>query len=179
MNLTSLDFAILGLLTQSSQSGYQIRQTFETTALGNYSSSPGSIYPALKKLQKLGLAGKTAPKGSKSQFQITKAGTKAVTAWLETPVANEDIPKGLSGLVLRFAFMGDDISITTKLTFLKSFQDGCQNYLDSLLEFHKAQSQNMPINGLLAFELGITSYQTQIQWATDAISKLKTHQNET
>ncbi|MBX2878146.1 MAG: PadR family transcriptional regulator, partial [Saprospiraceae bacterium] len=48
---TRLDYAIMGLLIGGPLSGYQIRQIFETSEMGNYSSSPGSIYPALKRLR--------------------------------------------------------------------------------------------------------------------------------
>lgn len=178
MGLTTLDYAILGLLTQNAQSGYQIRQVFETTAMGNYSSSPGSIYPALKKLQKLGLVDKPDSQAKKSPFHISESGSRAVRQWLETPITNGDVPKNMSALLLRFAFMDEAVSLGTKLTFLHDFEQACQQYLDSLLDFHKKQSQYMPINGLLAFELGITSYETHIAWARQAILKLNSSQNE-
>lgn len=178
MSLTTLDFAILGLLTQNAQSGYQIRQVFETTAMGNYSSSPGSIYPALKKLQKLGLVSKADSEEKKSPFHITQTGSDTITQWLETPVCTDDIPKNMPGLLLRFAFMNEAISLTTKLTFLAGFKHACQDYLDSLQDFHKKQGQYMPVNGLLAFELGIASYETHITWAKDAATTLKASQNE-
>lgn len=178
MNLTSLDFAILGLLTQNAKSGYQIRQVFETTAMGNYSSSPGSIYPALKKLQQLGLVDKKNQEEKKSPFHITESGSIQMKKWLETPVVASDIPKNLPGLLLRFAFMDETIDLRIKLTFLYDFKRGCQDYLNSLLDFHKKQSQYMPINGLLAFELGISSYETHIDWAEKAIERLKNDQHE-
>ena len=48
---TALEYALLGLLHQQPQSGYDLRKVFETTALGNYSGSPGAIYPALRRLE--------------------------------------------------------------------------------------------------------------------------------
>ena len=36
-------------------SGYDLRKVFEETALGNYSSSPGAIYPALSRLEQQGI----------------------------------------------------------------------------------------------------------------------------
>jgi DNA-binding PadR family transcriptional regulator len=54
---TPLEYAVLGLLHQSEQSGYDLRKVFAATALGNYSSSPGTVYPALKRLEKRGLVG--------------------------------------------------------------------------------------------------------------------------
>ena len=53
--MTPLSFALLGLIGMEPRSGYKLRKVFETTPLGNYSSSPGSIYPALRALEKAGL----------------------------------------------------------------------------------------------------------------------------
>jgi len=48
--ITVLGYALLGLLQQKAQSGYELRKVFAETAMGNYSSSPGAIYPALERL---------------------------------------------------------------------------------------------------------------------------------
>ena len=46
-----LGYALLRLLYQKSRSGYDLRKVFAETAMGNYSSSPGAIYPALQRLE--------------------------------------------------------------------------------------------------------------------------------
>ncbi|MDH5368031.1 MAG: PadR family transcriptional regulator, partial [Cyclobacteriaceae bacterium] len=72
---TSLDYAILGLVHILPQSGYAIRKQFELTAIGNYSSSPGAIYPALKRLQKFGLVENILFKEDrKNKYQCTSLG---------------------------------------------------------------------------------------------------------
>ena len=45
-----LEYAVLGLLADGAQSGYEVRRVFATTAMRMYSDSPGSIYPALQRL---------------------------------------------------------------------------------------------------------------------------------
>jgi len=50
-----LDYALLGLLNKRPAAGYALRRLFQTTPLGVYSDSPGSIYPALRRLHRLGL----------------------------------------------------------------------------------------------------------------------------
>ena len=81
--VTQLDYAILGLLSQGPLTGYKIRMTFENTALGNFSSSPGTIYPALKRLAALKLIDKKT-KGAKRNGQtvmsITRMGTGVLKA---------------------------------------------------------------------------------------------------
>ena len=42
--MTPLSYALLGLMQMEPRSGYALRKVFETTPLGGYSSSPGSIY---------------------------------------------------------------------------------------------------------------------------------------
>jgi DNA-binding PadR family transcriptional regulator len=48
---STLEFALTGLLRQKPQSGYDLRKTFTDTAMRHYSDSPGSIYPAMRRLQ--------------------------------------------------------------------------------------------------------------------------------
>jgi len=50
-----LGYALLGLIHQKPSSGYDLRKTFAETAMGNYSDSPGAIYPALERLESQGL----------------------------------------------------------------------------------------------------------------------------
>ena len=103
---TSLDYAILGLVNQQPQTGYGIRKAFETTALGNYSSSPGVIYPALKRLQELGLVvNATINDTNKKKFHCTEEGESILKEWLLKPIEVTDIAKYLNDLLLRFAFM--------------------------------------------------------------------------
>jgi DNA-binding PadR family transcriptional regulator len=51
LTITTLGYALLGLIRAEPRTGYALRMVFETTPMGSYSSSPGSIYPALKSLE--------------------------------------------------------------------------------------------------------------------------------
>lgn len=172
-----MDYAILGLIHQQPQSGYGIRKTFETTALGNYSSSPGAIYPALKRLQKLGLAIKsTYGKKEKNRFSCTGAGIIVLKEWLLKPLELHDVAQNLDELLLRFAFMDTLLQKEEKLAFLQSFQRLLKTYIKALKAYHKKSSGNMPLNGRLAFEHGIASCQTTLRWSKNALITLSKHQ---
>ena len=173
MTLTSLDYAILGLLRQKNRTGYQIRQIFETTAMGNYSSSPGSIYPAINKLKAASLVQKTDFEAPRSPFCITDQGAKSLSSWLRIPIASEDFPKNIAGLMLRFALMDNRVAIKYKLSFLEAFRENAEVYLDSLQKFRSSQETHQPMNGLLAVEHGIEVYRAHIRWASRTIVKLK------
>ena len=47
---STLGYALLGLLHQAPQAGYDLRKTFVSTPMAAFSDSPGAIYPALRRL---------------------------------------------------------------------------------------------------------------------------------
>lgn len=173
INPTLLDYAILGLIQNQPLSGYRIRKTFEETALGNYSSSPGSIYPALKRLQKYELVEKIKLSASvKSQFQITQNGIQILQIWLSKPIEKMEVEKRIHELFLRFAFMDNLINNKRKIIFLKSFRDFLSSYIGELQEYHGNESDNMPLHGRLAFEHGIESSKTTLKWIKKALLQI-------
>jgi len=177
---TSLDYAILGLVYQEPRTGYGIRKVFETTALGNYSSSPGTIYPALKRLLKLELVEKQ-PKGesSKTLFYLTSLGKKTLQLWLAQPLEQKDIEKRIDEFFLRFAFMDDLLCQEQIIDFLQSFHDLLHTYLKELESFHQTASSDLPLHGRLAFEHGIASYKTTLKWCDSTLQYfIKTKNNE-
>lgn len=171
--ITTLDFAILGLLIRKPQSGYAIRKAFETTALGNYSSSPGSIYPAIHKLKKLGFIRQASAESEDNRLlDITEEGKKALKDWLTQPISEDEIAKGSHILILKFASM-DLVDTADQLAFLHSFIQHTENYLKHLKAYHQQASGKMPLHGRLAFEYGISSFEAQLTWAKTALKQLK------
>ena len=49
-----LGYALLGLIYQQPLSGYDVKKIFASTPMAGFSDSPGAIYPALRKLERLG-----------------------------------------------------------------------------------------------------------------------------
>lgn len=170
---TLLDYAILGLLQDTSLTGYGIRKLFEETALGNYSSSPGTIYPALKRLQK-GMLIENVVKApsSKSSFQITEKGISILKKWCLKPIEKVEVEKKMNELLLRFAFMEKLIDIEHRINYLKSLSAILHTYINELEEFKKMESEKMPLHGKLAFQFGIDSNKTALNWCEKAITQL-------
>lgn len=176
---TTLDYALLGLLHQGPQSGYDLRKIFAETALGNYSSSPGAIYPALKRLEERGLIRGSVDRSTslrpRKLYQPTAAGKAALREWLLAEIAADDIQRGQAELQLRFAFYSvlEDPGATRR--FLESLAAGIDGYLEELAEQRKMveELENsmpvMPIHGRLAFDYGIQQYQAWARWARDAL----------
>ena len=170
---TSMDYAILGLLQDRPLSGYAIRKMFEETALGNFSSSPGAIYPALKRLQKLNLVKKTTQaKTNKTSFKITTDGVLVLKKWLLKPIEKTEVKKNIDELLLRFAFMETLVDNKQKIDFLTSFSNLLNSYIKELQVFHNNASKSMPLHGRLAFQHGIDTNKTTLKWCKKAITLL-------
>ncbi len=171
---TLLDYAILGLIQEKAQTGYQIRKIFAETAMGNYSSSPGTIYPALNRLQKMGLIEKIKQKDSeKLIFQIKNSGIEILKSWLIKPLEKDDVDKKNHEILLKFAFMDNLVSQKQKIIFLESFKMLQTAYVNDLLAYFKDTSNNMPLHGRLAFEYGIASSRTTLKWCKKVIKEIK------
>lgn len=176
---TSIDYAILGLIRNEPQSGYGIRKVFETTALGAYSNSPGTIYPALKRLQKIGVVKNKKDKDDgKNKFFITKKGIKVLRDWVVKPLEKKDIERNLDKIFLRFAFMDDLANQEEKINFIQSFQSLITIYLRDIINYHKSESSNIPLHGRLAFEHGIESYKTTLKWCKKTLILLTSKENQ-
>jgi DNA-binding PadR family transcriptional regulator len=170
---TLLDYAILGLIQDQPLSGYAILKLFKETALGNYSSSPGTIYPALKRLQKFELVKKQAQgENGKACFEITTNGILILKNWFLKPVEKIDVVKKTDELLLRFGFMEALVDKKQRINFLTSFHDLLNIYTKELQTFYNKESNKMPLHGRLAFQYGIDSNKTTLKWCKKAISQL-------
>lgn len=171
LKTTLIDHAILGLISPKPLSGYAIRQVFETTAMGNYSSSPGTIYPALKRLQKLDLVEKKKSKeDNKDKFHITPTGKQIFKKWLIQPLELNDVARKLDEVLLRFAFMDNLRSKKQKVLFLETLRDLLIDYTGQLETYHENKFATMPLHGRLAFEHGIESYKNTLKWCEKTLS---------
>ena len=166
---SSLEYALLGLLRQKSQSGYDLRKTFATTPMRHFSDSPGSIYPALRRMKARRWVTASVEDGSarkRQEFAITDAGTRALVHWLRLPVTREDVIWRLEQLMLRFAFLDGNVERPVTLRFLKELERELAAYVRELREHDKMFGPEMrSTTGYLAFKGGIESYQARLLWA--------------
>lgn len=70
----ALKLLALHLLAEQPRHGYEIIKAIEQLVGGDYSPSPGVIYPTLTYLADLGLAHATEQEGGRKQYTITPAG---------------------------------------------------------------------------------------------------------
>jgi DNA-binding PadR family transcriptional regulator len=163
--LTPLNYALLGLVRLQKRSGYALRKEFETTPLGRYSSSPGSIYPALKVLEKAGflVLRSEADGRSKGLYHLTPAGERALSAWLIAPI--DDVETAM----LRFAFLEDDDTATI-LAFLDAFRGHALKEAAALDTFLDGDGAALSAKARLAVLHGRRTLQASADWAVEARS---------
>jgi DNA-binding PadR family transcriptional regulator len=169
--VTGLDHAILGLLARGDMSGYRIRKVFEDTALGNYSSSPGSIYPALARLEILGLVKKMKKHRTiQNLYAITEKGRKQLRTWIFGKVTRDDVTRNSEVLSLRIAFMDVFNERQLKLDFLSAYKKEVDVYIKELENFSFEGKQGMLESGRFAFEYGLESIRHTSAWINKLLS---------
>lgn len=165
---TTLELAILGLLALGPRSGYDLLRIFETTAIGNYSSSPGAIYPALGRLEKRGLIAGVVDDAHalrpKKVFRPTPDGESNLRRWLRTPITRNDVQRHLDELLLRFVFHSL-LDARASRDFLGELGRRTDEYVAELQEQRNVFSEDEPPHGLMALEFGIERYRACARWA--------------
>jgi DNA-binding PadR family transcriptional regulator len=171
--ISALGYALLGLINLEASSGYELRKIFAETAMGNYSSSPGAIYPALKRLesQRLirGEVEDSAGLRRRRIYHATPAGGAKLRQWLSKPIEQGDVMRGAQELMLRFSFMDHALGNDAAVSFLQNFRVVLKIYLSSLEAYARENSNQMPLSGRLALESGIRGYRGMYEWTAYAV----------
>lgn len=175
---STLEYALLGLLRQRPQSGYDLRKTFANTPMRHFSDSPGSIYPALRRLESRGWVTPKAEAGHNARrrqvYRVTPSGKSALLEWLRWPVGREEVIHKLEELKLRFAFLGENVETEATLEFTAQMQEALESYLKELRHFYKHVGPGIgSITGRLAFESGILLYEATLDWLRKARKELE------
>ena len=181
-SISQLGYVLLGLIAMKPSNGYELRKIFESTPMGRYSSSPGAIYPALKKLQVAGAVatrqttGKTAR--SVQHLTVTRAGKEALHAWLRILPSKDDIGRDFDNVLLRFSYLGLLQDEKFSLQFLEAMETAITQNQDSVQQFVSTMPAEMPLHGKLPLQYGLDVMRTQLQWVQHAKQDLRDKDND-
>jgi DNA-binding PadR family transcriptional regulator len=171
-----LEYALMGLLRQQPQSGYDLRKVFATTPMRHFSDSPGSIYPALRRLEGRKWITSRSENGSgrgRQVFRITPAGQKALVDWMRKPVTRDDIIWHIDELMLRFAFMDGNIERADTARFLEQLERELAAYVREMNGFLSNFGADVRSStGALAFKNGIAQYEAHLAWSRRALKEI-------
>jgi DNA-binding PadR family transcriptional regulator len=172
---TTLGFALLGLAHQEPRTGYGLRKVFETSPMGRFSSSPGSIYPALRKLEEAGLI-EARETDAKALYHLTPKGKRTLVGWLGRPVRAQDYDRDPDAVLLRFAFLDMLNEPARTIAFLDSFECAVAENLAALKAFlDSADGGTLSLHGALAVEHGAAAHEAALAWARRARRVIAAH----
>ena len=178
---TTLEYALLGLVHAEPRTGYDLCKVFETTPMAHYSSSPGAIYPALKRLEQGGaLAGEVERAESmrpRKKYSLTAAGLKVLQDWVTAGLSREDLVWRGDELMLRFGFMGQLAPAETVHRFLTDLAGIIDDYVVELEGHYRViAGLELPAGvsptGRLALRQGIGSYRELARWARESLAEI-------
>lgn len=166
-------YTILGMLTISPMTGYDIRKTIQKTTANIWSESLGQIYPALAKLeqQKQIVAVKSNNKNERNskKYKITAKGLQSLQEWL---------PKSAEGPVFRDElmlklFFGKNMSAKDCLKHVAARRAHLEQDLEYLTEVkrHIETEHAVDIDSpywLLCISSGIYGVTAALKWCDEA-----------
>jgi len=124
-DLTELEYVILGFLGIKPQSGYDIIGNFET-GIYRASASTGSIYPVLKRLEKLDLIAsmleavhETRPR---KVYSLLPTGEQTLDEWLRRPPGMPEVIEAYDIAMHKFLVAEHRLSRTEVLEWLDGYE---------------------------------------------------------
>ena len=173
----TLPYLLLGLLHQKPESRYGLRKILSESLIGVYSDSPGSVYPAVKRLVEEGWVEPEPdqPAGGRERvlYRPTAAGREAFREWLLHKPTREDIERRMELLVLRLAFMDGRIPAKEQRRFLALIVEHTSGFLAGIRKVAKEQRDTMPRSGYLALRQGLKSVEANLKWAQESLVALE------
>ncbi|MDH4224987.1 MAG: PadR family transcriptional regulator [Deltaproteobacteria bacterium] len=170
-------YAILGLLTYRSGSGYDLKQAFHKPLGYFWDESYGQIYPALKQLLAEGsvklVSGDSPGRREKKVYAITPKGEKELSVWLAAPT-QADRPR-LE--VLLKLFFSQDGEVSIPLGHLRDVETRHQKLLEEYAAIERLLL-GLPQQGHTPFQLitlrcGIRQSEAMAAWARESMALLE------
>ncbi|HSL70200.1 MAG TPA: PadR family transcriptional regulator [Longimicrobiales bacterium] len=123
-----MEYLLLAELMHRPASGYDLRKRLQN---GAFSDSPGSVYPAVKRLADRGLieAGRAAGRRRRTAFRATEAGRRALLDWARAAVDVADLRRDARAVELRYAVLGEHGTPAELRAFLVQYADAVAAHL--------------------------------------------------
>jgi DNA-binding PadR family transcriptional regulator len=174
--LTTLEHIVLGLIGEEPQSGYSIISALES-GTHRWSASPGSIYPILKRLEKLGcIAGElemvyeTRPR---KMYRLMPLGEQLLDAWLRGPLSWSEVLDERDIALTKFLFMENRLSREEVLAWLDNYEKLTESYDAPRRVFHEALMKGSSLHKQLIHEVTLMELNMQRTWIQMARARLK------
>jgi DNA-binding PadR family transcriptional regulator len=176
--LTDFEHILLGMIAAAPSSGYDLKRTFAATPMGVYQPSSGSLYPALKRLERRNLLQtRTQPHSARESgrarhvYETTQQGRTLHLAWVRTPVNPATVAADLGLHLMRFVMMEPLLPRTEVLDFLRSLKDALTTFVAELERYTKT-THIEDYHSRLALDHGIAIHRASLAWTERTIATL-------
>ncbi len=175
-NLTTLEYVVLGMIGVEPQSGYSLITTFES-GIFRWSSSPGSIYPTLKRLEQAGIiAGRlemTNETRPRKMYTLTATGESLLDDWLRAPLTKNEVGEMRDTVLLKFLFAETRLTRSEVLAWLDDYAKGTEEYKTLLSMFRQSAPGDLSAHQELLREEAIMELDMQHAWIERARRRLQ------
>jgi DNA-binding PadR family transcriptional regulator len=170
-------YAILGWLTVSPRSGYDLKKSTEDSLAFFWSESYGQIYPTLKKMvdEELVTVQSEQEQGRpvKKIYSITTKGRSLFSDWLKL----EPKPDKFKSELLLKVFFGFNVDKEVIVKHLENkvteFEELIQEYgMISKMINERCEKSSKSEYWTIPLDLGIRSTKVELEWAKDAINRI-------
>jgi DNA-binding PadR family transcriptional regulator len=178
--ISDLEVAILGLLYEEPQYGYQIEKTIEAWGMRNWTPIGfSSIYYVLKKLEKKELVTsrleKVEGKPSRKVFTITSSGKSTMESELRDLLSWNK--KLISSFDLGLAYL-NYLKPREVINCLENYVESAQGRIKFLESSVKTQEKlNAPYYVVALFSRPLAVLKTEVAWVEQFIEKIKKEEN--
>ncbi len=182
--LSSLELAVLAQIYIRPASGYEIRKVFADTPFRQFSSSPGAIYPVLKRLEGMGLVCGTVEQADtlrpKKVYEVSDDGARNLREHVAQPVTLDDVSCKLDELILRFGLLESLCGLEACEKFLHEFIQHSTQYTQELKKdiSNQAQSASWTLSARLSQQFGFDVFAATCAWAQMSLKQVTAKRSE-
>ena len=171
-------YALLGMLSLGSMSGYGMKKVAETSIGNFWHESYAQIYPILKQLEQEGLAVKYTEKQEgrpeRTVYSLTTKGHEALNQWLLEPVENQ-IPR--NELLLKL-FFGAEMPLAAIIEHVQRFRAMHAQLLQQREQLYAETIQNYEMEVGLPYWLITINYgkhfsRAMLAWCDETLATLE------
>ncbi len=177
--LTQFEHILLGLICLQPSSGYDLKRRFALTPIGVYQPSSGALYPALRRLDRMGMVRAQEPSRQAGRparhrrgYEPTPAGREAHLSWLRAPVTPATVARDLGLHLMRFALMEHQLPRADVLVFLHDLAGALAEFTAGLEQYYATGTPPGHEHARLAVEHGLATHRASLRWAEQAIRAL-------
>ncbi len=168
----SVRHALLALLSEGPKYGLQLRQEFEARTGEVWPLNVGQVYTTLQRLERDGfVASDESDDGPQKGYRITKAGSRELTDWLQTPPGHEQPPRDELLIKVLVAVQVPGVDVGDVIQVHRRHLIGVMQHYTSV----KAEAAEDDVALGLVVDAELFRLEAAIRWLDSAEVRLRNH----